>query len=99
MKRFKKWMSLLYTYFWLKARIKLGRHEPKYVDPSKVKMIPKPGFVYNPLLKYPRNERCYCGSGVKAKMCCLPKVKRVVPKDSAPLLKDYVDHVMAKAAQ
>lgn len=29
-------------------------------------------FVFNPFLKYPRNESCYCGSGIKFKKCCLP---------------------------
>jgi uncharacterized protein YchJ len=97
MRTFKRWASLLYTFFWLKARIKLGRHEPKYVDRSKVKMIPKPGFVYNPLLKYPRNSPCYCGSHVKAKICCLPKTKRAVPAEAASLLKEYVEQAIARA--
>lgn len=29
-------------------------------------------YVFNPYLKYPRNESCYCGSGLKFKKCCLP---------------------------
>lgn len=51
---------------------------------------PRPGFVSNPLLTYPRNFLCFCGSKKKAKACCIPKVKRVVPKDQADSLRKYV---------
>ena len=34
----------------------------------------KPGWVWNPLLRFPRNSLCFCGSGIKSKKCCLPKV-------------------------
>ena len=37
-----------------------------------------PGYVWNPLLKYPRNSDCFCGSHLKFKKCCLSKVKPVV---------------------
>jgi len=33
--------------------------------------ILKPGYVYNPLKKYPRNGPCICGSGKKFKKCHL----------------------------
>lgn len=32
---------------------------------------PKDGYVFNPLKAWPRNEACWCGSGLKAKKCCL----------------------------
>lgn len=35
---------------------------------------PKPGNEWNPLHRYPRNLECFCGSEIKAKKCCLPKV-------------------------
>lgn len=37
-----------------------------------------PGFKWNPLLNFPRNEECFCGSGVKHKKCCLSRVEPVV---------------------
>jgi hypothetical protein len=32
-----------------------------------------PKVALNPLLKYPPNLFCYCGSKKKAKLCCIPK--------------------------
>lgn len=46
--------------------------------------------VANPLLKYPRNESCWCESGVKAKKCCLPKQTLTVPKEFANQAKQHV---------
>lgn len=37
----------------------------------------KGSFVWNPLLKYPRNYRCYCGSDYNFKMCCLHRTPEV----------------------
>ncbi len=34
----------------------------------------EPGFVLNPMLSLPRNIPCLCGSKIKFKKCCLPKV-------------------------
>lgn len=40
-------------------------------------------FVPNPLLKYPRNYRCYCGSEFKFKMCCVHRTPEVCsPKEA-----------------
>ncbi len=48
----------------------------------------KPGYSWNPLKKFPRNAFCPCGSKVKFKKCCKPKV------DAAPGLKnEYVSEV------
>lgn len=38
----------------------------------------------NPLLKWPVNRPCFCGSGKKVKMCCLSKIARNID------LKDYI---------
>jgi hypothetical protein len=55
------------------------------------KYRPKQGFKWNPMLKYPRNEKCYCGSGLKFKKCCLAHQTLAVPKkfadQAAPLVK------------
>lgn len=37
-----------------------------------------PGMKWNPLTSYPRNKTCHCGSGDKAKFCCLPFEERQV---------------------
>lgn len=36
----------------------------------------KPGYVWNPLMKIPRNSPCPCGSGKKWKKCHL----RILPQ-------------------
>jgi hypothetical protein len=56
---------------------------------------PKDGLVFNPLLKYPRNIPCFCGSALKAKRCCIPKLKRAIPLERLEELKAYMDHVDA----
>lgn len=39
-----------------------------------------PELAWNPFLKYPRNEPCYCGSRVKYKKCCQSTEAKVIPK-------------------
>lgn len=50
-------------------------------------------YLENPLLKYPRNLDCFCGSKLKAKKCCIPKQARIIPADQAIQLKRYLDYV------
>lgn len=45
--------------------------------------VTKPGFVWNPLLRYPRNEPCPCGSGMKFKKCHLDQLPQAIPKGVA----------------
>ena len=45
--------------------------------------LPKGGFVWNPLAKWPVNEACWCGSGQKAKRCHLPKLLACVTEETA----------------
>ena len=42
--------------------------------------MPKHGAGFNPLLKYPRNNACFCGSGRKFKSGCLPALPKCVPE-------------------
>lgn len=45
---------------------------------------PKDGLVWSPLRRWPVNEPCYCGSGRKAKKCCLPTAPATMEaKDAA----------------
>lgn len=50
-------------------------------------------FAPNPLLKYPPNEVCWCGSGTKAKKCCLKKQAAVCKVKHAEFLKGFMRHV------
>lgn len=38
------------------------------VTPTEINVL-KPGYVYNPWRKWPRNLACVCGSGLKFKVC------------------------------
>lgn len=51
---------------------------------------PAPGWVWNPLLRYPRNRACYCGSGVKFKKCHYSREVRVVQVEKANFLEGYL---------
>lgn len=42
------------------------------------KYVVKPGFTWNPLVGYPRNKDCFCGSLLKFKICCMKIVADVV---------------------
>lgn len=52
-------------------------------------------YVENPLLKYPRNLPCWCGSSHKAKSCCLPKQAPVVDFEQGVVLRGYMVHVLS----
>jgi uncharacterized protein YecA (UPF0149 family) len=51
------------------------------------------GLHPNPLQRFPRNQPCWCGSGRKAKACCLPKTPQYVPEREAQFLHNYMIHV------
>ncbi len=51
---------------------------------------PRSGFSLNPLKRFPRNYRCWCGSGKKAKYCCLPRVKNFVATEYVSELKLFI---------
>lgn len=51
---------------------------------------PKPGFDWNPLAKFPRNQKCFCGSSLKFKRCCAENVKPVCPQADADRVNEIV---------
>lgn len=59
-------------------------------DPARDGMKPAQGMAWNPMLKYPPNESCYCRSGLKFKKCCKLKQPLVVDiefeKQARPLI-------------
>lgn len=38
----------------------------------------KPGYIWNPVKKFPRNKSCPCGSLKKFKICCLNKIPHAI---------------------
>lgn len=49
---------------------------------------PAKHLTHNPLIKFPRNHACFCGSGKKFKHCCAKTCPRYVPKDLAEQIKE-----------
>lgn len=41
--------------------------------------VPRPGFIRNPLLRFPRNKKCPCNSGKKFKHCHLNVLPYAIP--------------------
>ena len=62
-------------------------------------IAPKDGFAWNPLRDYPRNLACFCGSGGKAKRCCLPKQFLTVESKLAGELQKYMNYVKTGQGQ
>ena len=75
--------------------------EPKPAElPRKHFYAPKPGYAWNPLRNWPRNEVCFCGSGKKSKKCHLPKLSECVAAKEAELLDRYIaDYLVGKELQ
>lgn len=53
-------------------------------------MVPAKGNVSNPALKYPRNMKCFCGSELKFKKCCMDKIPRALKIEDAEKLRSAV---------
>lgn len=51
---------------------------------------------FNPFLKYPRNESCYCGSGQKYKKCCMSTEPDAVPEEIASKATKLVKKIRSK---
>lgn len=49
-----------------------------------------PGMVFNPLINYPRNAPCPCGSLIKFKKCHYGKIERAVPIEQTEGVKEQV---------
>lgn len=82
--------------FWLLLRTKI-----KYIIKVKIlklqkRRLIKADYLENPMLKYPRNNNCWCGSHLKAKKCCLPKQAKALPADMTKPLKMYVKEIRSK---
>ena len=77
---FRIWLDVWLAKLFLPRRTVI---EVRPVDPADTAQELLPGFVWNPLRKFPPNLPCFCGSQVKAKNCCLDKLARAVPKKTA----------------
>lgn len=92
-KRFIQW---LFSFFPNKTTpqfpvINIPASKPKKTG----KYEPIKGCDWNPFLKYPRNELCYCGSEKKYKLCCIKTdllaIDSSVAKKAKPLVKKLRD--------
>lgn len=52
------------------------------------------GYAWNPLLSYPRSKGCFCGSGDKAKKCCMPYINRACSQAEADIISDVWPKLM-----
>lgn len=66
----------------------------KQVRRPKAYRLPS-GTVMNPLLKYPRNFACWCGSEKKSKYCCLPGVPEIIKGEFADEMKIFMNQKIA----
>lgn len=55
--------------------------------------VPRPGYVWNPLRRYPPNLHCFCDSTKKAKNCCLPKLAETILQEKAVQVEKYMAYV------
>lgn len=95
MKTIKAFLIWILSFFPAKTGPKSIIHEfrgPKEKPPEigKTPLVPMEGNDWNPMLKYPRNETCYCGSRKKYKKCCFGTEALAIPKEvaiaAAPLI-------------
>lgn len=75
----------------------VGGEMPPDTSKARTKVLGKrvvEGWEWNPLLKYPPNLQCFCGKTIlKAKRCCLPKLKPAVPVKYANMFKQYMKEI------
>lgn len=64
--------------------------------PKIMARIPKPGYVWNPTLNYPRNSPCFCKSGKKFKKCCLSLIPPTCTKEKALEFKQAIPAALAE---
>ena len=58
-------------------------------------MVLGKGFMWNPLLRTPRNVPCPCGSGIKFKKCHLNKLSPAIPTPDK--MKEIIAEATARA--
>jgi hypothetical protein len=68
----------------------------KTIPRSKVKLKANQGYDWNPFLKYPRNESCYCGSKKKYKNCCIDSDTAAIPQEIVEAAKPLVKKLRNK---
>lgn len=77
-----RWATRALEFFFMVPQIK---EKPGY--------IPTTGNEFNPYMKFPRNETCYCGSGLKFKKCCLPEEPMAINSKTAAKAKPLIKKV------
>ena len=56
---------------------------------AKEGLRPRRGHEWNPLLTWPREVKCFCGSYKLHKDCHLGKIKVAIPKEMAKFINSY----------
>ena len=56
---------------------------------------PQAGHAINPLRQFPRNSKCYCGSGTKFKKCHWGKQPESIPQEWADRITGEWDRIVA----
>lgn len=56
----------------------------------------RPGVVYNPFTKWPRNFPCFCGSGVKFKKCHESKIDTGVSEHQFNILRPDFEKMLSR---
>lgn len=55
---------------------------------------PVVGEVFNPLLQFPRNHSCFCGSGEKFKYCCEGRQPRKITREWSDRISQCWDRLL-----
>lgn len=69
------------------AEARERREDLGKVKPHRIHYVPKEGQAFNPLRSWPRNEKCFCGSGLKFKKCCISRTSVTIEADKEPDLR------------
>lgn len=51
-------------------------------------------LVPNPVFRYPRNTKCFCGSRKKFKHCCERKMPKLITRKECKRLKKTMDNIV-----
>lgn len=68
--------------------------EEKEIEPQRRCFRLLEGMAFNPLLSYPPNKGCFCGSWTKFKRCCYPRQPRAISIVESNRIRENWDRLM-----
>jgi hypothetical protein len=81
---------------WPFTLFKKKKAEAKVIEPPpRLAYVAPKGAMWNPLLSYPRNNKCWCGSLQKAKHCCMPRASKCVSIGTGEMIKREWNKILA----